>query len=560
MNYLYHLTLLPLFFGLIAALMPAFLFRVTGFIAAGVSLVIMRAAILSFPQCSLGFLGIQEFFRVEHIGLAMILLLASSGLIISLYMVSRKKEERSSLFWGLFIWTLFSGSLFFLSGNTLTFLLGWVFSSTLCSLMYYLYVSAEAGRINFFISGLETTLLVTGLLVLYTKSGSLSTQLKPMNMAGIGELFIFFTLLIAAIIRVLASPVQKIQLRSNIRAGLGMSALFPATLNKLTGGWLMKKLFFDWFIIPPLVRYILIFFGSALVIIGALRALVEDDINKFVGYHSKSMSGYIILAFASGGLLGLTAGYLYLFNSILFIQYLFLSAAIILGNEGETDMRMLGGLGKNFPITFAGVLIIAAAISGLPPLNGFISIRMLSLSLAEGGTFSSLWVYVILIATLLVLFSFVKFIYFVFLRRPSSLQRKKIVERKGFTLPALLLLPAICIIIGLFPSYFLNFFITAINGSLELFADLKLEKSLTIMGITSVFGGILYLLFRTGKPRFTPIHTGELSIPEDIPLSGEDVLSDISKSHLFLRFMKHINVGQAVLLKTIRLSFAAPLL
>src|SRR5204862_6910082 len=71
--------------------------------------------------------------------------------------------------------------------------------------------------------------------------------------------------------------------------------------------------------------------------------------------------------------LALTAGLLHVFNHSLFKSLLFFGAGAVLTASGERDMERLGGLIHRMPQTAFAILIACAAISALPPLNGFVS-------------------------------------------------------------------------------------------------------------------------------------------------------------------------------------------
>jgi NADH:ubiquinone oxidoreductase subunit 5 (subunit L)/multisubunit Na+/H+ antiporter MnhA subunit len=72
-------------------------------------------------------------------------------------------------------------------------------------------------------------------------------------------------------------------------------------------------------------------------------------------------------------LLGFAGALLHVLNHALFKALLFLGAGSVLHATGTRDIDHLGGLIKRMPWTGATFLIGAAAICGLPPLNGFIS-------------------------------------------------------------------------------------------------------------------------------------------------------------------------------------------
>src|SRR6202041_2035875 len=86
----------------------------------------------------------------------------------------------------------------------------------------------------------------------------------------------------------------------------------------------------------------------------------------------------LALAFETYGMtfaaaLAFTAALLHVFNHSLFKSLLFFGAGAVLTATGERDMEHLGGLIHPMPRTAFVFLIGCAAISALPPLNGFVS-------------------------------------------------------------------------------------------------------------------------------------------------------------------------------------------
>jgi NADH-quinone oxidoreductase subunit L len=99
--------------------------------------------------------------------------------------------------------------------------------------------------------------------------------------------------------------------------------------------------------------------------------LVQNDIKRVLAYSTVSQLGYMFLAMGVGAY---SAGIFHLYTHAFFKALLFLgSGAVIHALHGEQDIRRMGGLRKQLPITFWTFLIGALAISGVPGLAGFFS-------------------------------------------------------------------------------------------------------------------------------------------------------------------------------------------
>ena len=128
------------------------------------------------------------------------------------------------------------------------------------------------------------------------------------------------------------------------------------------------------------------FIGIGVVsgVLGVLFALAQHDLKRLLAYHSVENIGIIALGIGIGLLgnysksdilaaLGWGGALLHVVNHALFKGLLFLDAGTILHETGIKSVDKLGGLLKKMPVTGLTFLVGAIAISGLPPLNGFIS-------------------------------------------------------------------------------------------------------------------------------------------------------------------------------------------
>ena len=119
-------------------------------------------------------------------------------------------------------------------------------------------------------------------------------------------------------------------------------------------------------------------------VMGVLYALMQHDFKRLLAYHTVENIGIIFIglglalafkahAMTSAAALALTAGLLHVFNHSIFKSLLFFGAGAVLSSTGERDMERLGGLIHRMPHTAFAFLVGCAAISALPPLNGFVS-------------------------------------------------------------------------------------------------------------------------------------------------------------------------------------------
>jgi len=215
--------------------------------------------------------------------------------------------------------------------------------------------------------------------------------------------------------------------------------------------------------------------AGATTVMGVLYALMQHDLKRLLAYHTVENIGIIFiglglsLAFKANGLpfaaaLALTAALLHVFNHSLFKSLLFFGSGAVLTATGERDMEHLGGLIHRMPQTAFVVLVGCAAISALPPLNGFVSewltfqAILLSPQLPSWG----LKLMVPGVGALLALSAalaaacFVKAYGVTFLGRPRTPAAERASETDRFSLAAMFFLAALCLVVGILPGVFID--------------------------------------------------------------------------------------------------------
>ena len=131
--------------------------------------------------------------------------------------------------------------------------------------------------------------------------------------------------------------------------------------------------------------------------------LVQNDIKRVLAYSTVSQLGYMFLAMGVGAF---GAGIFHLYTHAFFKALLFLgSGAVIHALSGEQDLRNMGGLKKDLPLTYWTFVVGALAISGVPFLAGFFSKdEILYRAFASGHTF--LWMVGLLTSLLTAVYMF----------------------------------------------------------------------------------------------------------------------------------------------------------
>ena len=230
--------------------------------------------------------------------------------------------------------------------------------------------------------------------------------------------------------------------------------------------------FSGWLPVPAGAGWIVAALGVASAVLGVAFALGQHDLKRLLAYHSVENIGIILIGLgfalvaaehgnAAWGALALAGGLLHVWNHGLFKSLLFLGAGSVLHATGTREMSRLGGLWRAMPWTAALFALGAVAISGLPPLNGFVSEWLVYLGLfdavnAPGSAAVAAVAAVVLLAVTgaLALACFVKVCSVVFLGAPRSAAAERAHECGPAMLGPMLVLAVACVAIGLAPVLF----------------------------------------------------------------------------------------------------------
>ena len=254
-----------------------------------------------------------------------------------------------------------------------------------------------------------------------------------------------------------------------------VSALMSGVMTKVAV-YAFIRIVFD--LLGPIdwrLSMIVIGVGAVTALLGVLYALMQHDLKRLLAYHTVENIGIIFvglglaLAFRANGLaaaaaLAATAALFHVFNHSLFKSLLFFGAGAVQTATGERDMDRLGGLIHTMPRTAVAFLIGAAAISALPPLNGFASEWLtfqavfLSPSLPQWGLrlLAPASGALLALAAALAAACFVKAFGITFLGRPRSDAARTARETDKASLAAMFGLAGACVFAGVFPGIFTN--------------------------------------------------------------------------------------------------------
>jgi hydrogenase-4 component B len=379
---------------------------------------------------------------------------------------------------------LIATTLVFTASNAFFFLIAWeIMALTAYCLVSFEHEKTEArnaGVLYFVMSHVGTGCLILGFLLLFQgpKSydfevfRSLSNQLPPVNRDVAFVLFLFGFGMKAGIV-----PLHIWLPEAHPVAPSNISALLSGVLIK-TGIYGLTRVLFDFLGTPPNWWGVtLLTIGTISAVLGVLYALMEHDLKRLLAYHSIENIGIILMGLGASlmflhtqhtelAALALIAGLYHAINHAVFKALLFLGAGAVLHSTHTRNMEEMGGLIRRMPQTALLFLIGAVAISALPPLNGFVSEWLTYQSLLQGfGTTASLVRLMFPLSGAMLALTgalaaacFVKAFGITFLAQPRSEEAKHAHEAAPSMLAGMGVLAAVCVFLGLFPTWFVRVF------------------------------------------------------------------------------------------------------
>jgi formate hydrogenlyase subunit 3/multisubunit Na+/H+ antiporter MnhD subunit len=215
----------------------------------------------------------------------------------------------------------------------------------------------------------------------------------------------------------------------------------------------------------------ILFIGGLTAVMGVLYALMQHDLKRLLAYHTVENIGIIAIGiglslafrangFELGAALALTAALFHVLNHSLFKSLLFFGAGAVLTATGERDLEHLGGLIRGMPVTAFCFLAGSAAISALPPLNGFVS-EWLALQAILISPELPQWILKFLVpmvgaglalSAALAAACFVKAFGIAFLGRARTVAAERARETDRCSQAAMLMLVAACVLAGILPG------------------------------------------------------------------------------------------------------------
>jgi formate hydrogenlyase subunit 3/multisubunit Na+/H+ antiporter MnhD subunit len=551
-----YTILIPLVAGAVVRLIPDALKGVKEGIALIVSALTFYFTIALFRQGFLesGYFG-KELFRMDTLSSFVLLFIGFFGLAMVLYSLGfMRNKPNLKQYYSYWLLTLGGACGAVLANDMILFMTFWGF---LGFTLYMLVMTggpkaAGAAKKTMVIVGGTDALLVLAVAIVWVMTGSTSmTQESIPTVTGLSA-FAFILFACAAFAKAGAMPFHSWIPDTAEHAPTSVVAYLPASVDKLLGIYLLARVSLYLFNLTPGMQLLVLIVGAFTIIAAVMMALVQHDLKRLLSYHAVSQVGYMVLGVATLNPIGVAGGLFHMVNHAIYKGCLFLCAGSVENEEGTTDLDSLGGLARYMPITFVSCVLAALAISGIPPLNGFVSKWMVYQGIIEmgrtGGYLWVLWLVAAMFGSALTLASFMKVLHAVFLGIRGR-QGGPAPKEAGIwmTIP-MLVLAALCLAFGIFAFAvpLSGFILPAINGVSWLSVpDVSLwlgwwnpgmATLLIVVGV--IFGLVIYTAGRLKGTRSSSMYVGGELLTPDERVTGTDFYTTVSDMGFFRTIYK----------------------
>ena len=392
------IVLLPFIMTLTVPLAYKFMKEKVGWFAAAIAAVCFLLIASMIPSVADGhnlagavswIPGLSVNFAFYADGLAVLLGLIVSFIGILILSYSRKylsKDEDLVRYYQYLL--VFMGSMFGIafSDNLIQLFIFWELTSISSFLLIGYYRKTKES-----IYGATKALLITGgaglfmfvgFMFIYSITGTygISEMLtSPDAIDAVKNSPLFTLTLILVLIGAFAKSAQGpffIWLPNAMEAPTPVSAFLHSATMVKAGIFLIARLHpmfsgtIDWFVLVSGV-------GLITMVAAGFLALRQTDLKAILAFSTVSQLAYLMTMFGFTTFahpdIGVSAAVFHLLNHATFKACLFLLVGIVAHELHTRDIRKMGGLRKEMPITFILMVIAACSMAGIPPLNGYLS-------------------------------------------------------------------------------------------------------------------------------------------------------------------------------------------
>ena len=438
----------------------------------------------AYDWISVGSFSVDVAFRADPLSMTMTLVVTGVGALIHMYAIGYMEHDpRFGTFFAYMNLFVFFMLMLVLADNYLLLYLGWE-GVGLCSYLLIGFwfdrpAASSAAKKAFVTTRIGDALMLLGIVLIWVNLGSLDFDAVFGKAAGgltQGAATAISLLLLAGAVGKSAQLPLHVWLPDAMEGPTPVSALIHAATMVTAGVYLVVRshVLFE---LSGTALTVVMVVGLVSALYAALASIGQFDLKRALAYSTMSQIGFMFFA---AGMRFYTGAMLLLVCHAFYKALLFLTAGNVLhGLHDEQDMRRMGGLREDMPVSTVWFAIGALSLAGIPPLAGFFAKDQI-VSFAATSDRDLAWV----------LASFGAFLSALYIARPLFLtffgRRRN--EQHAHEAPALMQAPlAVLAFLAVFAGLVLGF--TAEGGRLAGFLEPALGRA--EFGEAAVSEGVL---------------------------------------------------------------------
>lgn len=328
-------------------------------------------------------LNIHLSFLLDGVSYMFGLIVSIMGLLVCLYAVQYLHEpnRETGRFYAylLLFMTAMLGTV--LSNNIINLFIFWELTGIASFLLIGFYFkdekSQKGARMALLVTGGTGLVLFVGLILLSQVTGLFYiSELIQLSATQLSHFSPFLTLpFIFIFIGAMGKSAQfpfHFWLPNAMAAPTPVSAyLHSAAMVKL--GIFLVARFYPVFSGLDLWFTLLTTVGFTTMLVGAILAVLSDDLKGLLAHTTISQLGFLIGFYGMGGPSGVEHDYFHILNHVFYKGCLFMVAGIVIHTLHTQDIKKMGGLFKSMPLAGIACILASAAMAGIPLTSGFIS-------------------------------------------------------------------------------------------------------------------------------------------------------------------------------------------
>ena len=345
--------------------------------------------VFNFTWLQFGSTPVDLGWVLDPLSAIMLVMVSFVGLLIFIYSVGYMAHDENFTRFFCFL-SLFAGGMLtvVISNSLLLLFMGWeivgLTSYLLIGFWYHKPAAAAAAkkaflttRIGdvFFLLGIVWLFSQSGTLLFYNhgagsiESGALAALLTQHAALGLSAATAIGLLIFAGAAGKSGQFPLHVWLPDAMEGPTPVSALIHAATMVAAGVYLIARVYplmaagiLPGSSTPALV--VVTWVGAFTAVFAALIAVAQNDIKRILAYSTVSQLGYMMAGLGMGGV---AVGFFHLITHAFFKALLFMGAgSVIHGCHDEQDIRRMGGLKADMPLTFVTYAVGMLALCGVP--------------------------------------------------------------------------------------------------------------------------------------------------------------------------------------------------